>query len=40
MEAAPEVSRLLARELERDDEWRKQDLGRFLAIAEGYKFAG
>jgi glycerol-3-phosphate dehydrogenase len=40
MEAAPEVSRLLARELARDDEWRKQDLGRFLAIAEGYKFAG
>lgn len=40
IEAAPEVSRLLARELARDKEWRERDLGRFLGIAEGYKFAG
>jgi glycerol-3-phosphate dehydrogenase len=38
IEAAPEVSRILARELGRDEAWRSRDLESFLAIAKGYKF--
>jgi len=40
IDAAPEVSRLLARELGRDEEWRRRDLNKFLNVAAGYKFAG
>ena len=39
MEAAPEVSRLVARELDRDEEWRLRDMEHFLSVAAGYKFA-
>ena len=38
IEAAPEVSQILARELGRGEDWRVRDLERFLAIAKGYKF--
>jgi glycerol-3-phosphate dehydrogenase len=40
IEAAPEVSRILARELRRDDQWRTRDLESFLTVARGYKYAG
>ncbi|HKO18855.1 MAG TPA: glycerol-3-phosphate dehydrogenase C-terminal domain-containing protein, partial [Acidobacteriaceae bacterium] len=39
IESAPEVSRLLARELGRDEQWRSRDLDSFLCIANGYKFS-
>lgn len=39
IESAPEVSRLLARELGRDEQWRTRDLDSFLCIANGYKFS-
>jgi glycerol-3-phosphate dehydrogenase len=39
IEAAPEVSRILARELGRDETWRSRDLESFLAVAKGYKFS-
>jgi len=40
MQAAPEVSKLLAQELGRDEEWRRRDLSNFLDVAVGYKFVG
>ncbi|GGA59344.1 glycerol-3-phosphate dehydrogenase [Edaphobacter acidisoli] len=40
IEAAPEVARLLARELGRDDESRERDLARFRETAEGYIYRG
>jgi len=40
MEAAPEVSRLLAKELGRDEPSRAADLERFLAVAQGYVYRG
>jgi glycerol-3-phosphate dehydrogenase len=36
IEAAPMVANLLAKELERSDVWRDQDLQRFLDLANGY----
>jgi glycerol-3-phosphate dehydrogenase len=39
IEAAPEVSHILARELGRDEDWRIRDLDRFVAVAKGYKFS-
>ena len=38
IEAAPAVARLLARELNRSDEWMKDDLARFLSTARGYVY--
>lgn len=40
MEAAPEVSRLLARELGRDKQFRARDLEQFLETARGYIYQG
>jgi len=40
IEAAPEVSRLLARELGRDEQFRARDLERFLEVAKGYVYRG
>jgi len=40
IEAAPEVSRLLAKELGRDEPSRAADLERFLAVAQGYVYRG
>jgi len=40
MEAAPEVSQIVARELGRDDASRERDLARFLEIARGYVYQG
>lgn len=40
MEAAPEVSRLLARELGRDEQFRAHDLEQFLETARGYIYQG
>jgi len=40
IEAALDVSQLLARELGRDEAWRRRDFDAFLTIADGYKFAG
>jgi len=40
MEAAPEVSQMVARELGRDDASRERDLARFLEIARGYVYQG
>jgi glycerol-3-phosphate dehydrogenase len=40
IEAAPEVSRLLAKELGRDEQFRARDLESFLALAEGYVYRG
>ena len=40
MEAAPEVSQIVARELGRDDASRERDLARFLQIARGYVYQG
>jgi glycerol-3-phosphate dehydrogenase len=39
IEAAPEVSRILAAELGRDGAWRRRDLDSFIEIAKGYKFS-
>ena len=39
IESAPEVSRLLAHELGRDEQWRARDVDSFLRIANGYKFS-
>jgi glycerol-3-phosphate dehydrogenase len=39
IDAAAEVSRILARELGRDEQWRARDLERFLEVAKGYMFA-
>jgi glycerol-3-phosphate dehydrogenase len=39
IESAPEVCRLLARELGRDEQWRTRDLENFFRIANGYKFS-
>jgi glycerol-3-phosphate dehydrogenase len=36
MEAAPLVAKLLARELNRSNEWMVQDLAQFQKIAAGY----
>lgn len=40
IETAPEVSRLLARELGRDDAWQRRDVERFRETAEGYIYRG
>jgi hypothetical protein len=40
MEMAPEVSRILARELKWDEAARIRDLEKFLQVAQGYVFAG
>ncbi|HEY4354989.1 MAG TPA: glycerol-3-phosphate dehydrogenase/oxidase [Acidobacteriaceae bacterium] len=40
IEAAPEVSRLLAAELHRDEPFRLADLENFNRVAQGYIFAG
>lgn len=40
MEAAPEVSRILARELNRSETFRGQDLENFLIVAKGYVYEG
>ena len=40
IEMAPEVSRILARELQWDEAVRSRDLERFLEVARGYLFAG
>lgn len=40
IEAAPETSRLLARELARDEQFRQRDLERFLETARGYLYRG
>lgn len=40
IEAAPEVSRLLARELGRDEQFRVRDLERFGEVAQGYIYRG
>ena len=40
IEAAPEVSRLLARELGRDEQFRLRDLERFMGVANGYVYRG
>ncbi len=39
-EAAPEVSQLLAKELQRDEAFRLRDLDKFREVAQGYIFAG
>jgi glycerol-3-phosphate dehydrogenase len=38
IEAAPEVSRILAVELGRDEASRRRDVENFLAVANGYRF--
>ena len=38
IEAAPAVAGLLAKELKRSETWMKEDLARFLSVAEGYVF--
>jgi glycerol-3-phosphate dehydrogenase len=38
IEAAPAVSSLLARELNRSDTWRAKDLADFLEVAKGYLY--
>jgi glycerol-3-phosphate dehydrogenase len=40
MEAAPEVSQILAKELNRSEAFRKQDVESFLTIANGYVYKG
>ena len=40
IEAAPEVARILAKELNRDDEFRTRDLNHFQSIAQGYVYRG
>jgi glycerol-3-phosphate dehydrogenase len=40
IEAAPEVSRILAKELNRDDEFSARDLKRFQDVARGYVYQG
>lgn len=40
IEAAPDVSRILAKELERDEAFRSRDLSRFREVAQGYMFTG
>lgn len=40
MEAAPEVSQIVARELRREEASREQDLASFLEIARGYVYKG
>jgi glycerol-3-phosphate dehydrogenase len=39
IQAGPEVSRILARELGRDEAWRSRDLQSFLDMAKGYQFS-
>jgi glycerol-3-phosphate dehydrogenase len=39
IDAAAEVSRILAKELGRNEQWRTRDLERFLEVAKGYMFA-
>jgi glycerol-3-phosphate dehydrogenase len=39
MNSAEEVSRILAKELGRDEQWRTRDVERFLEVAKGYMFA-
>ena len=39
IEAAPDVSRILAAELGRDEAWRRRDLDSFIEVAKGYKFS-
>jgi glycerol-3-phosphate dehydrogenase len=36
IEAAPVVASLLARELNRSDDWRTKDLASFVELARGY----
>jgi glycerol-3-phosphate dehydrogenase len=38
MDAAPAVSRMLARELKRSDVWAARDLNSFLELAKGYLY--
>ena len=38
IEAAPEVASLLGKELKRSESWMKEDLTRFLSLAEGYVY--
>jgi glycerol-3-phosphate dehydrogenase len=38
IEAAPAVASLLAKELKRSESWMKEDLARFLSVAEGYVY--
>lgn len=40
MEAAPRVADVLARELERSEEWKARDLEAFYAVASGYVYEG
>jgi glycerol-3-phosphate dehydrogenase len=40
IEMAPEVSHILAKELQRNENFRSRDLEEFRAIANGYMFAG
>jgi glycerol-3-phosphate dehydrogenase len=40
IEMAPEVSHILAKELQRNEDFRSRDLEKFRAIANGYMFAG
>jgi glycerol-3-phosphate dehydrogenase len=40
IEAAPAVATLLAKELRRSESWMKEDLARFLSLAEGYVYKG
>lgn len=38
MEAAPKVATVMARELNRTENWMRDDLARFLSVAKGYVF--
>jgi glycerol-3-phosphate dehydrogenase len=38
IEAAPTVANLLARELDRSDDWKANDLASFLETAKGYLY--
>ncbi|HZY63592.1 MAG TPA: glycerol-3-phosphate dehydrogenase/oxidase [Edaphobacter sp.] len=40
MEAGPEVSRILAKELGRDEKTREEDLAKFQVVAKGYIYQG
>jgi len=36
MEAAPEVARVMAKELGKDEAWQKDQVERYLKLAESY----
>jgi len=36
IEMAPEVAKIMAKELNKDDEWQKQQIAEFTALAKGY----